>query len=338
VFLGIDVMNFSGTIDTSTNCTPGKDGGNVNLYLRTAYNAGVLFFHSAGNDSHTGTCNLGWPGYRTDAVSVGGMQTNDASVSYGNVGIYTLSSQGGLPITLWDMSSTQTHTAISFVAPAFLTGLFRQYSSLYDTAGRHGTSYAAPLAAGAAGLLRQAFNFEGAEGNNAGVLKVNMLLLTDSYNFEQDAKTTAGTSPVSGAGRLRMHTPSDDSLVSPWTWGYDYFTVYPGPPIVRPVHDGGPIPSGVTQWKWAVFWEESNLNSVADITIEVFDDCHPTKQVIPGGSDWSYNLVKKISLRNSEVPIVGKCLMMRIIPVNVPSSGRVLYTADYYHAGSTTYH
>jgi len=75
---------------------------------------------------------------------------------------------------------------------------------------------------------------------------------------------------------------------------------------------------------------------VADIVFDVVDKCDPVYGEKVLYSDWSFNLVGKFTLDQSD--ICGKCLYMRATGLSVPVGGRTVYSADYYHSGDPTIH
>ena len=83
-------------------------------------------------------------------------------------------------------------------------------------------------------------------------------------------------------------------------------------------------------------WTERDLGATADIVLSVWDTCDPLVGERLIAQDASYDLVKKITLEHDD--ICGKCLMMRALGYSVPAGGRVLYSADYYHAGNPENH
>lgn len=105
--------------------------------------------------------------------------------------------------------------------------------------------------------------------------------------------------------------------------------------LVKSLINPGASHSLIRQWKWATFWLEPNLDAVADIDFKVVDTCPPgggPPQIVAW--DTSYNLRSHFVLTQSQIS--GRCLEMQAIGFNVPSGGRVVWSADYYHSGQDT--
>ena len=121
-----------------------------------------------------------------------------------------------------------------------------------------------------------------------------------------------------------MHYPAPGGISGNWAWGQRAFWLYPGQTVSFSVGSGTSLPSSIRQWKWAVYWNETNLNAVSDIDIEVWDTCTNTRVAY----QWDYDLRNRIQLRDAE--IWGRCLEMRVKAYYVDSP-RLVWSADFYH-------
>ena len=346
---GVDIINMSfGLVGA---CLADPCPG-LSTAIRNASNAGVLIVAAAGNQGNSTACGCTvlYPAVRSEVLAVGGLNSAPANAPYGTLQLFDNgtclqnggSSKGPMPITVDGVS--RSTNVIGLTAPARYIMPFHTAPNSYygDASGETsvvmGTSLASPAVAAFAGLLKEAFVSVGLTfaANNAYYLRTNMLLMGDSWDASTNTSLQAGMSDLSGAGRVRMHYPSSANLVSPWGWQSSSHYVLNGQTAVLTVNGGAPIPSGVTQWKWAVQWPESDFSQVSDIVIGVWDTC-------PAGgggdvfieSDVSWNMTKKIDLPGSA--IVGKCLEARIMGLSIPG-GRSVFSADYFHSGDPTFH
>ncbi|MBK7583132.1 MAG: S8 family serine peptidase [Myxococcales bacterium] len=331
---GVDVFNYSGGGEGSTICNRFANPDGVNGLLASALASGMLSSFSVGNDPPTMGCRVTWPAFRTETLGVSGLKSIDDSLDYRALPMLDGASRGGLPIRTWTGLLTSTW-GVDLVTPGNIRLLYRQpFSSGYLAYYQYeigGTSIAAPVAAGAAGSLRQ---YLGASTPAQAIL-VNMLMLADGWDADTGQINTDYMSTRSGAGRLRMHSSYD--LTGPWGWGWRQVTVYNGQTVKWTVGDAGPESSWVRQWKWATFWHEPNLDSVADIDFKVVNTC-PAGGGPPEVIAWdnSYNLRSHFVFTQSIIS--GRCLEMQAIGYNVPSGGRVVWSADYYHSGDPLLH
>jgi len=79
-------------------------------------------------------------------------------------------------------------------------------------------------------------------------------------------------------------------------------------------------------------WIERDLTDVNDIVIQVYDTCPPGGGEELIATDDSYAPRKRIHLLEDEIG--GRCLEMRAYAYDVPSNGKIVYSADYYHSGA----
>lgn len=330
---GVDVVNMSLSVgdacDTAITC--------ANTAIKNATDAGVLVVTAAGNAGHSGACTLAYPALRTETIAVANIASNDAT-AYDSLDLDGSSSMGKVPITTRSGYSTTT-AGVDISAPGWHTLTFSGEPNLYFTGTWSGTSMASPVMAGNAALLKHAFYDMGwtSAGNNPRALAVNLLLSGDSWDEVSNTEPTSGVSPTSGYGRVRMHWPSSSSINGPWAWGWRAFTIQQGETVSWVVGSAGPESTSVTEWKWALLWFEDNLASTSDIVTGVYDTCPAGggSPVLVAG-DYSYGMRKRVRLTSSQIG--GKCLEMRATAYLAPPGGTVVYSADYFHGGSTAGH
>jgi hypothetical protein len=161
-----------------------------------------------------------------------------------------------------------------------------------------------------------------------------MLLMADGWDGDTGGIKSAYMSTWSGAGRIRMHSPYD--LTGPWGWGWRSVTIYNGQTLSWTVGSAGAESSLIRGWKWATFWHEPNLDSVADIDFKVINTCKVGGGEELVGLDNGYALRAHFVLGQTQIS--GKCLEMRAIGYNVPPEGRTVWSADYYHSGDPLLH
>jgi len=186
--------------------------------------------------------------------------------------------------------------------------------------------------AGAAADLRAAFAGVGWPISDARGTMVNLMAMGDGWDATTGLTATR-MSPLSGAGRFRGHWPSSANMVGPWRWGWHAFSIAQGQTVTWTVWDAGPEFNTLNEWKWATYWDEPDLNNVADIDFYVYDTCPPGggPPVFVAG-DSGYSLRTHMRLNASQIR--GRCLEMRAYGFSVPAGGRVVYTADFFHSGT----
>jgi len=341
---GVDVAVTSLTITCpgDTICVQGYDCYGYNSAIKNALLAGTLPVYSSGNNGvdppfKSAACSANWPGWRTEAINVGGLYTpygedyENSVVSNQDAGHDYTSSYGSIDIdTLSGVSDTTP--AVDIVAPSYIGGYFTDGQTGTSLTERSGTSYAAPAVGAAAGQLREIMNLIGWDGDDARALMVNLLLQGDGYRGLFSSVRDEVT-PDSGYGRLRLHGPKGFSMDAPWGWGYRDFVLTEGNKKTYTVGDSGPEGSNINVWKWAILWYEDDFSAVSDVGLKVFNTC-------PAGGgnpvlvdqDLSWNLRKSVILTDQEIH--GKCLEMHVIAYDTPPGGVRIWSADYFAGAS----
>ncbi|RLB47322.1 MAG: hypothetical protein DRJ42_25645, partial [Deltaproteobacteria bacterium] len=314
---GVDVFNYSTGMSGCGEvgaCDPRMDCIGINATLKAVADAGIVTTACGGNCGGGGTaCNEWYPAIRSEALAVSALASSiptpgwdlelSSDVCRGNVPVTTV---GGL---------TATTAGIGIVAPGDIRNYFDSTSNGYVATGVGGCSIAAPIVAGGVGALRDALKYFGWGANDARMLMTNLFVLADATN---------GTTPFfevnnrvddwSGYGRMWLHWPninaaagpSDPWLAAPFGWGWRTFVIYQGQTVEWSVGSSAAEPSGITEWKWALMWTESDFTQVADIIIEAIDKCDGDRVL---RSDVTFSLRKRIHMDGSEV--AGKCVYMR---------------------------
>lgn len=330
---GADVINLSqgiGLNNPANLCNRNYNPSDLNGWIRTAADNGVVFVKSAGNQGNPGSCNITYPAWAPEAISVTNLDSGGAGAppDYATLSLRPSSSVGGIGIGVYPFGYSATMSGVGIST----SGVVTRYPTAngggsYETAGQSsGTSYAAPIVAGLVGGLRQAFSQIGAPMNDARMLETQLLLLGD------------GTSMTSllGSGRIRAHWPSSNDLLSSWGWGWRSFVMYTNQDVYWTVGDSAAEASYLTVWKWATMFFPSNLGNVPDIDFYVENECPPGGGVSSVVWNTSYDTRAKFRLNQAEIG--GRCLRMHAHSYNLPPEGVRVYSADYFAWTSAATH
>jgi hypothetical protein len=198
-----------------------------------------------------------------------------------------------------------------------------------------GSSFAAPIVAGAAGLLRDLF-YEWGYGIKANYyLKTDLMMLTDGYNFTSytdggTQRLTAGGSQFSGLGRLQLRTLGFAN--GNWQWSWFTLNINTGTTWSKT------FPANIQHYRFAMFWSEADLTKVGDIDVKVdaLDQYgNICQSQIAQQSDFS--IVNAIHLTAADIPacaLPSGSLKLTIIGFAVPST-RVIYASDLWDSETT---
>lgn len=335
---GADIANMSFGFNS---CDPDFDSSNVNQTLYDATWSGILLVGSSGNSSQTLTdpCEVVYPNYRPEVIAVAGLETGDENTAYdstnmgiGGVGANGPSAQGGMTVmTRTGFSTTAANIGLASPGRVRLATTTSGYSGQLS-----GSSFAAPLVAGSAASLRDAFYHlgHGAHTQNAFRFLVNMLLMGDGWNgWDVGAGAAIETTRPnrrSGYGRTQMWYPHSDNVTGPWAWGTHTFLIEQGETVAFPVWDSSPEAHTIEEWKWAVTWYNDDLEYLDDIDISVWNTCPAgggAAQYVAGQSDADFR--NRIHLTAAQIG--GKCLEMRVYGYAVRPGGIWVDMADMYH-------
>jgi len=339
---GVDVVNMSWGADTL--CSATYDDCGLNAALSDALDAGVIPVAAIGNEGALSGCHLSWPGYRPEVIGVGGVTESTllthyafdqaplhAKSSYGpmNIGVY---GSGGSTAAGVGVVGGYTHLDQAWLSPA-----------QYYTGSQAGTSFAAPEVAGAVADFKQAFaSVWGSSANDPRIVMTNFLLQGDGWDGLGPPATNriagGGIAPRAGFGRPHVHWPSSASMSAPWAWGWRWFTIYSNQEACWPVGGQGVEDPAVKQWKGDLVYFPEDLTQVPDIDYYVWDaspaGCPATmtpstnRNPVASQTDYDYRL----RIRLDQTAIQGKCLWMCARAYTLPSSGQLVYAADYFTA------
>lgn len=323
---GVDIVNFSAGFPYAPDpaCNPGLNADGLNEAIRNTYDQGVLIFQAAGNNGYSGSvCNMWYPAWRPEVLAVNGLNTESSDVNYASSTLSAVAAARGWAPMQLNIGASVARAGIYAAAPGVATLAYRDAPINYTTGSSTGSSFASPMAAGAAALLRNAL-YDHGWGTDGRYLFAHMLLQADGFDQISGTQKSTAFSNLTGAGRMRMHFPASASLVGPWLWEQRTFWLNPGQVVTFPLASGGAVPAGVRQWKWASYWNEANLNAVSDVDVQVWDTCTNTQLA----SQFDFDLRNRVDLRDSQ--IAGRCIEMRVIAYSL-TAPLFIWSADFYH-------
>jgi Subtilase family len=207
--------------------------------------------------------------------------------------------------------------------------------------GGNATSWATPVATGAAALLRDFFvqdpNMPWPHHHLVGHVFSHMLLMGDGHlegDGEMEGGNQTATTPLDelyGAGRLRMRLFTDEGMDAPWFWDFVYFMEDDGEIFYYPIHKinqtNYPVPTGTDWFRASLWWYEPNLGDAYGYPVPtssvklsvVADDGAPSytcSSLVPQSQRlWLGNI------------IAGEPWSLRVQGLDIPPS----LDEDYYH-------
>jgi hypothetical protein len=354
---GVDILNNSW--NAGTNPGPSTDYSALNEQIQNAFAAGVVVVFSAGDSNGTTfstTCNQGYPSNRPEVLSANGMDT----VYTGTGGLQSNPTllagawaTSGCTIDAYAANGTTTYATTSNSVAAVADGqvglsYYWNSTTSYGYSGNWvGSSFAAPMVAGAAGLLQSAwYQIGGTTFTNYTVMS-NLMMLTDGYSFGSysdggTGRLSGGTSQYSGTGRLQLHVPVyTDFSNSNWGWEWTAAQVTPGQTYTYqatyPLTDSsGDV---VQHFRTAFFWQEKDLTKVADIDLYI-DAVNSSGTVC--SSAFAYqddeSIINAVHVLHADIPTCALpygWLQVRINVYGMPANQtRTLYISDSFDSDS----
>ncbi|KPK16401.1 MAG: hypothetical protein AMJ62_05810 [Myxococcales bacterium SG8_38] len=338
--LGADVINLSlGVAECSHDLK--TDCGGLNQVIRTVTEGGALIVAAAGNEqTPTGRCRPGsdcsvcYPAIRPSVVAVGNVETA-RGLDYDLADIAETSSRGTVTVGIGGRYSALfpegvAIPVVSIAAPGNLCSYFSEEGT-YDEIGRSGTSFAAPVIAAGAGLVREEF---GPAVRDARMLKSHILAMGDGTDAETPSRGVAvGMSSTWGAGRVKFH--SFESMESPKGIAHRSFHLRENERAILTAADtkGERFDPRVTQWKMGMYIDASDLSGIPYVLISYHDTCNGRRII---AADLEAGLERHAVL---ESPAVNQaCLEIRVYGYSVPEGGVEVFVTDYYHSGDPAQH
>jgi hypothetical protein len=349
VSAGVDILNVSATTPgVHYENNPNISLGGLNGALQNAFSSGVLVVYSAGDDNTdsmwvNSPCNQGYPSMRPEVLAVNGTKSVYNSSGYPTTNPVLAGSAwatSGCTVDAYASNGTSTYAttniALGPVAPGKVSLVYRINS--YNTSDTQtGSSFAAPIVAGAAAQLTNAFYSLGFAPRENFWLLTDMMMLSDGYDFvdyNNGAQTRVnGLSQFSGTGRLRMRFPSGGSFNDPnWQWSWWTFALGPHQTFTRTFQIG----PNTQHYRLGLFWTETNLTKVADIDVAVNAlDANGVLCAQDIGFQDDESLHNSIHLTRSQIPPCAAQLQLVVGTFGMPAGQtRTVYLSDLWDSDS----
>lgn len=314
--------------------------------INLAFEDGVFYVKSAGNsqaaDSQC-TCTVTNPGDAEGAFPVAALTppspTSTDQAALRNALVATTSSEGGGEMggltfstrerTLIGLAAPTNHSSAATCEAGSSCNTFAFGGSAAYASTGSGTSFAAPVVAGAAVAYKDRWISWGLPTtwlDNAGNMRMQMLLQGDRVSNDGTTKLAAGYSTKYGAGRLKMRHRSDQGMDAPWLNRSGYVNINDGQVWTRWISGDAtpqPVPSDADSLVIVGWWFEPEMTTAASDIIMYLDrfDSTCTTQLSTVG-DYSLDNRKRIHVAPN-----GNCWRIRVTGVDVtPTSGQQVRT------------
>ncbi len=270
VATGAEVINLS---QSCASCPPCDTESWATDAVDLAYLAGAVVVSTPGNDGDRGRCNVHPPGTAAGSLTV------NATRASGDV--------AAAPLTDFAMRGGDRHGRPLFelAAPGGREGPYQaDYDDSWHEMGA-GTSFAAPLVAGAAadlrGWIRDTWGPEPAA--DPGLTVAHLLLLADDET-EAGAADPLHPAPDARWGYGRLHLDHLDPAAQTGAWADRWWLVpiHPDAPLALPL---GPVAAGARRLEVVVWWFEPNVgpdDTPAQIDLQLCADTCVAGDGAPG--------------------------------------------------------
>ena len=332
-------------------CDPTDDMAGLRALLPLVTNMGVLFVAAVGNqenESNTTACTVDSTMGRPGLLSVGAVDSSNSSASLSQLVRANYSAVGGMPIVVNGTTyQTSSLGLLSFGGDVTLSSGdgFQEFQdpSPDPSDVTTGTSFASPFVSGSLADvidMRHSNHGSGDWVHNPRKLMAGVYVLADRYDGTAASnRKVSGTSALSGYGRFRVIKEGDTALLGSangWEAGVAS-VVGSGDACVQLF--GTQLPSSVTQFKVAAFWEETgNMSNAADIQLKMRDACScPLIGQKFGGTVKASDTTKNLTKMVNSFDMGGRCVQLQLDTQHNPST-RTVYYAYLYHSGTTQFY
>jgi len=338
IAFGVDVINFS------TNSEERDEFCDANhsqaIAINNMMHNGIFVVNSAGNEANAfpGICNVGPPATASGAFTVAAYEKGGHPVTeeLNEANIASFSSHGpdvnGRPLVQMTASSgREGEHVVSWENP------------LYIEESRGGTSYSAPIVAGAVANLKDFFihKFGVTLANKVGLLFANMLIMGDGKIEDGVQTPTTPIDPRWGAGRLRMRMFNGAGMDTPWRHRWAYHTLSQSEVFEIPVNPiagtNEPVSENVEFFRAALWFHEPNLGEGVNSSVVSFlinEDGTSNTYLCSSAAPQSQRLFLEEEIRNKAWTVkVGGQYLPASIDVQDPWYGetkRRVFVAMYF--------
>jgi hypothetical protein len=245
------------------------------LAVNSMMHDGIFVVASAGNQNkngYEGYCTAGPAASASGAFTVAAYDVSHSPLN--DADIESTSSRGedvnGRPIV--GITAASGREGTNSVGPG------TTYSAMAT-----GTSFAAPLVAGASADLKDFLidRYGANTANHVGLLHANLLVMGDGKIEDLSQTQTTPVDPRWGVGRMRMRLFNDAGMDSPWRYRWGYWTHDHGELYELPInynhntHANDPVHIDVEWLRAALWFHEPNLGSgvtTSEVSLAIRED------------------------------------------------------------------
>ncbi len=326
----VDIINVStgfSVWDCSTPELVALQGGNDRDIARALIALGVTIVAATGNVTQTGC--LAFPAIMPAVLAVGSVRwalQPGGSIPYWNAPWEPTAIAGPLPVRARDgfLSST---AGVDIATEGYVQN---HYVVPNGYASGGGTSYASPRISAFAGMIQQLYPT---------LEPGRIMALIAAFGDASDGTTTGlrntSVDPRVGFGRAFVHRFVSPDVTAPFGWGAQRHTLHAGQLIRYSVWGAGAEAPGITEWKWSVVNADEDETAASHFLAYVTNQCAGQPETLVAIAEPG-EFRRRVRLPGTSVS--GRCLFMNLYGIYVPPEGVVLYTADYFHGGSSDEH